>query len=262
MYEDILLPLKYSYDTKGIDNEFLLYNDAVAKNLLKNDNTTQCIFFGTKYREFYIPKNSILTDFDPTYRLEQLFTKDMVNDNTIVSYTKYNLDFLKNHYSPVKCGMFYMGYCGYQDQQEDTVKDIDVCFLGNFEERRVKIMNDLKKNYKCVHAYGIFASERQKLYNRSKIVLSLPSSEYMKNFTNGSRIFPAVSNNAFCISEKCLDDEQNNVLKNISVTVQYDDIVKTVDYFMENEKERIQLQKQFYENVKGILCRIEMMQEN
>jgi hypothetical protein len=258
MYEDIALQLKYSFDKNNIDNCITTYENAKKNNFLKNDQENHCIFFGTAYKKYYIPKNSILTDFDNDRLLDKIFTKELFDNNKIITYSKLSLEKIKTKYNTINIGLFHFGYSGYQDLYLDLKKDIDICYLGGSEERRQFILNELSKEFKCVYKYGIFGEERQKLYSRSKIILSIYSEDYLRYFPSSSRIFPAVSNGAFVISEKCLDEQHSKILENICVNVEYKDMISTIKYFLKNEAERECLRKQYYMNIKKIECKIDV----
>lgn len=256
MYLDIVLQLKYAFDKKNIENEVMPYQDALKRKLLMNNQEHKCIFFGTKYNNFELPKNSILTDFDNDKIFEKHFTKEMVDNHTIVSYSRITIEKIRNQYNSFNVGMFYYGYCGYQDLNLNVDKDIDVCYLGGAEDRRKNIMTQLSQNFKCVYTYGVYGEDRQKLYSRSKIILSIYSGDYLKNFSSGSRIFPAVSNGGFVISEKCLDEEQDNILSKICVNTNYENLINLIKYYLTFDKEREKLRQQFYENIKAMECKL------
>jgi len=252
MYEDMVYQFKNTLDSKSISNIIISYNEAKSKNFLVNNHQFQCVFFGTKYKNFDIPIHSILTDFDNDTLFEKHFSQELIENNKIACYSKITVNKIKCLYPESKVGLFHFGYSKYLDFFQNSNKDIDICFLGGFEDRRKNIIQTLSKNYTCIHTYGIFGKERQKLYNRCKIILSIASSDYMKNFTNSSRIFPAVSNGCFVIAEKCTDEEQNKILSNICINTEYDNIVSLVKYYLTFEEVREKKRQEFYNHVKTI----------
>lgn len=257
IFEDILFQLKYSFDKKKIENEYLRYDEALQKNLLFNNENHKCVFFGTKCRNFNIPNDSIIIDLEQDELFEKHFTKEIVDKQTIMCYSRYTINKIKSLYSDARVGMFRFGYSEHHDIRENVNRDIDIFFVGSITDRREKIFNELKQKYKCViYTHGMFGKQRQQLYNRSKIILSMASSEYMRNFTNASRIFPAVSTKGFVVAERCLDEEQHNILSNVCINVNYENLIHIVKYYLTFGDQREKMREKFYENIKSMDAQI------
>lgn len=113
-------------------------------------------------------------------------------------------------------------------------RDIDVVFVGSPMPRRDRILEEIRREIPILvtRAYG---TELNELYNRSKIVLNLHSSDYPDTET---RVYEALGSGAFLLSEPLSNENpfRNNVDYIEVKSVQ--DLIKKIRYYLLHEEER------------------------
>lgn len=273
IYEDLLYIIKHSLDVSGYPNQYVYYKDAVTNGWLKNDEEIQCVILGTQYllHKIYVPPGSILMDFDHLDWIDKRLDQNLIDHNKIVTYSTSNANYIKEKYDKPRISFFKFGYSKYLDYgyTHNPTYEYDICFLGTIlGGRREPIINILKERYKCyIHEHIIFhetnrnmtdmrdiitGENRAKLYAKSKIVLSIAfTDEYLMN-SNASRIFPAVSTGAFVISERCLDESQNESVDKICVNVPLNYLFEVIDYYVHHDDKREKKRWEYYNNVKQL----------
>lgn len=261
MYIDMVYMLTHFFDTqKNITYSIDKYNSNYI-----NDSENQCIFFGTEYYKYHIPKGSIITEFDCIDVVKNRLNLLLAKNNTIWVYSKLVKNFINRIYPKTATYMFYYGYSKILDYGNQNNKDIDICFIGSlYPERRQKIFNHIRERFKdrniFIGGYNPYLAleARGEVYKRSKIILSIYSEEKLFDYTYGSRIFPAVSTGGFVIAEKCNDEEQHSILEQICINTEPEKLLDTIEYYLTNETEREDLRKKFYANVKNIVAKIDL----
>jgi len=227
---------------------------------------TKYIFFGTHFKNKFLPENSILTIFDNIGLFDSMIPQNLLEKYDIYHYSKHDCKLLKekNINSNIQLYYFKMGYNPYLDISNSfpNVNYIyDIIFIGSLAEpRRKHIINTLRnKGYKVYPVENkplVWGTQRSQLYLQSKIVLALYAHFSTYYNTLGSRVIPAVSTKSFTITEKCLDEEINSELENFSVISDYDNIVEKCEYYLKNENERETLKNKFYTNLKSTCLEI------
>jgi hypothetical protein len=261
IYMDIVVMFTHWCKVNNISYLIINYNSSIT-----NDESNKCIFFGTEYYKYRIPKGSIITEFDCIDVVKNRLNLSLTKNNKILSYSSLLTNYLNKVYPKTKVGHFYYGYSSDLDYgYNNNNKDIDICFIGSlYPERRQKIFNDIRNRFKdrniFIGGYNPYLAleDRGKVYKNSKIILSIYSEEKMYNYTYGSRIFPAVSTGGFVIAERCIDPEQHSVLERICINTEPDKLLDTIEYYLTNESEREKLRKTFYTNVKNIVAKIDL----
>jgi hypothetical protein len=254
-------------DMVGQFQHYLTLNNhtfSIVNNISPNDNTANSninikyIFFGTSFKNKFIPENSILTMFDNISLFDNMIPENLLKNNDIYHYSKHDCKLLKDKYENIRLYYFKMGYNPYLDISNSFANlnyVYDIVFVGNLSSRRKKIIDSLQnKGYKVFtggYQPYIGGLNRSKLYFQSKIVLALYTDSNTFYNTLGSRVIPAVSTKAFTITEKCLDDEINSELEKYSIISDYDNIVDICEYYLTNETERENLKNNFYSNLKS-----------
>lgn len=100
--------------------------------------------------------------------------------------------------------------------------EYDVVFVGWVQERREKILFDLKKeNIKTLILSEHFLDERDKLISKSKILLNMHFDDDYKIFEI-VRCFPWLDVNKIVVSENSLDNDER------CINVNYNEIVHTI----------------------------------
>ena len=276
IYEDMMYMVMETLESQGHPCQYEYYHLAGAQGLLKNDDTTQCYFFGTKFthHSVWIPPSSYLMDFDHAHWIEDRYTPQLVQSNRIITHSSHMMQEFRQRYGEtIDIGLFQFGYAKRLDYgyAEAPTYDYDLCFLGTMSDRRRKLLAPLQERYRCfVHShvqkyespeYCTFQlgtllrdEERANLYKRCKIVLSLGfTDDYLQN-TNASRIFPAVCTGAFVIAERCRDEVQNLAVDDICVNTPTDKLYEHIHHFLQHDSEREQRRRQYYERVKNMKC--------
>ena len=254
-------------DMVGQFQHYLTSNNhtfSIVNNISPNDNTTNSnintkyIFFGTGFKNKFIPENSIVTMFDNINLFDNMIPQTLLENNDIYHYSKHDCKLLKEKYENIRLYYFKMGYNPYLDISASFPNlnyVYDIVFVGNLSSRRKHITDTLRnKGYKVFtggYQPYIGGLNRSKLYLQCKIVLALYTDSNTFYNTLGSRVIPAVSTKAFTITEKCLDETINNELEKYSIISEYDDIVNKCQYYLNNENEREILKNNFYSNIKS-----------
>eukprot|EP00121_Abeoforma_whisleri_P013495 Awhi_evm2s12450 len=179
----------------------------------------------------YIPANSIVVNMNPlTPKVLSAFEQGITvfedkSSTKIIEYTSptsKNSDYWKNVSGMKLMGTLYWGYSHFYDNyvvSDCPTQDIDILYFGGMNTRRTQI---LEKVQTFCSIFGLNLVIRSDLYNvfektdlikRSKIVLSIASSEAKSMATNDlARLGMVISLGAFVISERVGDEVVENAL--------------------------------------------------
>ena len=98
---------------------------------------------------------------------------ELLKSHIVWDYSINNIELLKNlgvnniHHMPI-------GYVKQLERIPKSVQDIDVLFYGSVNERRLKILNELRESGLVVEQrFGLYGAERDALISRSKIVINI-----------------------------------------------------------------------------------------
>jgi hypothetical protein len=169
-----------------------------------------------------------------------------------------NTNYINNNifYSPLLFHEHLIEY--YNSQVKEKIlfenKDIDILFFGYANERRKKILDILSTKYNVV----IHSKDNNELCNnieRSKIILNIHNHEYNYVFDYYRNAF-LLANKAFIIYEYPYDtnfSKEHNLIdiKNNLITIDYDQIINSIDYYMNNQnliKEQVEKQFNWFKN--------------
>tara|TARA_R100001530_G_scaffold127782_1_gene97147 strand:+ start:5605 stop:6501 length:897 start_codon:yes stop_codon:yes gene_type:complete len=115
----------------------------------------------------------------------------------------------------------------------NSVRDIDICFIGNFNEYRIKMMNTVKyhfKNRKLCFKQGVYGHAYSDLLNRSKIVINAAQGESGVS----QRVFEAGACGA-AVFTKYSDDLMDLFNEDeIIGWYDFDDLIKKLRYYFDN----------------------------
>lgn len=90
-------------------------------------------------------------------------------------------------------------------------KDIDVLFYGSMNDRRAKVIDQIKNMGLNVQAvFGIYGPELSILIHRSKVVLNMHY--YDSSVFEAVRVLPLLASRVAVVSEKSVDDEEYKYL--------------------------------------------------
>lgn len=232
MYLDMALQAKTILEKDG--NEYELVN-----RIEENDGC-RYIFFGTAYPTIQIPKNSIITNFDDFRVFNTIISKEMIETCELWDYSSLNIENATKIFQGASCKLFEMGYTPLLDfHLPPEKKTIDILLIGLENSRRQVILDVLRKKYNVVCCYYKNGKERAELINKSKICISIYTSE-MKKCISASRFTPILCSGGFIITETCDDEYQNERWSQFTIPVLYGKLIETVDcyYNRPNERER------------------------
>lgn len=221
------------------------------------------IVFGANnyiFSKIEVPENSIIVNLEQlnissVWSCEAYF--NFLKRYEVWDYSDSNISYLsKLGITNVK--KINIGYspCIEKYQNWQPNKDIDVFFYGSFNERRVNIYNLLKKHkphYNILFKFNIYGSERDELISRSKIVLNVHF--YESKIFEIVRISYLLSNKVCVISENGkggVDEEEYEKWKDLVVMSDYENIVNTIDKYLNDDELRIQQGNTGYELFKNI----------
>jgi SAM-dependent methyltransferase len=186
-----------------------------------------------------IPKESIIYNFEQIDKDSSWLTKsyiDLLKNNKIWDYSMENIRILK------QLGIEDITHMpiGHVNQMERISKsqdpDIDILFYGSINDRRKKILDQLKSTgLNIVTIFGIYGADRDALIARSKIVLNIHF--YESKIFEIVRISYLLSNGICVVSENGNDEFENQFNSSIFLT-NYDDIVNTCFKLLNDPIER------------------------
>lgn len=130
-------------------------------------------------------------------------------------------------------------------------KDIDVLFFGSMNDRRAKVIDQLKNMGLNVQAvFGVYGPELSVLIHRSKVVLNMHY--YESSIFEAVRVLPLLASRIPVISEQSVDDSDYSYL-NPPFGIQcatYESLASTCKVFVEDSDVRALLADTGYSNVK------------
>lgn len=161
----------------------------------------------------------------------------MLNKYEVWDYSRRNKEFLKKYYN-IDSKLFSLGFNLKHDINID-IRDIDVLFYGSYSEVRsdfeLKMKRELINRNIIFRFNDLWGKEKSNLLSRSKIVINLHL--YSADLLEQTRIIEAINHGCLVISESCSDQIMHPHLK----IVYTDDIVKTAEYYLNHDSERIRL---------------------
>jgi hypothetical protein len=218
---NIFLTTIYCF-SKNLDQNFYFFNKSLCKKIIIN----------TEYYEHGNIKN--LLKYINLYHNNNFY---------IFDYNKINIQNIKKLFINVNIYYFPLIYNEYlEDFYNKNInyklswneKDIDILFYGSLNERRGKIIDNLRKKYNIVYFVDIYNhSDFSKLINRSKIVLNILFYNYNIVFDYYRNSF-LLANNILLVTE-CDNNFDYNIeynLKDIEDNIiisNYENIENTID---------------------------------
>lgn len=99
--------------------------------------------------------------------------QELLRRHPVLDYSARNLPALAAlGIKAIRCGIGYSP--GLTRIPHALVQDIDVCFVGSLNPRREAVLGELQRHGLKVHyGFGVYGSERDAVYARSKIVLNV-----------------------------------------------------------------------------------------
>ncbi len=181
---------------------------------------------------------------------------NLMKSNETWDYNEISSKFLKEKYD-INTKMFKLGYTEKLKipmELLSPVEDIDILFLGTFNERRIRYFNELKKlNKNLVFRQGVYGDEKLKLISRAKIVLNI--NFYETGIFEWTRIYQLLINKKFIITEDSNDMDEYKDLNSgliISAFGNVYDTVSKIDYYLDHPQERYEIAERGHETMKSI----------
>lgn len=207
--------------------------DSYAKNILIGFHLLDIEYINQ------VPKDTILVNVEQFLGgivLTENFHKNFLawaQSFEIWDYSYQNIDALK------KMGLNNIKYLklGYQKEltriTKSECKDIDILFYGSINDRRAKILDQLKSFGLNVHAiFGVYGKPRDDLIARSKIVLNLHY--YDSQIFEVVRVFYLLCNSAATIGEINKTTLITEPFKTAIIAASYEELVETCVQFAQN----------------------------
>jgi len=143
----------------------------------------------------------------------------------------------------------HIGYSKIWKIEKEESKDIDVLFYGALNERRINILDNVKKTIpNIVILENIYGKNLEKTLIDTKIVLCF---FYYDNLDNDmSRIAPLICKRNFLIAETC-EHSNFNWLKECIVTSSVDKLGELCKYYLDNPAERLKQIDKSYDYLKN-----------
>lgn len=246
---------------KNLDNITILttphclYIARLIKINLKKIGILSTIITSTntyKKDEFYILVSPILLKEFPekyiVFQLEQLETSawfcdtyfdTLKNAFAIWDYSTNNIRFLQDKGIDFN-KLFYLPIDILHKNRATVKKKYDVVFYGaTSSERRNQFLNKLKEHFNICIIENLFGEELETILSESTVLVNI---HYYDNaLLETTRLYEALSLGCFIISESSSDLNQYANLSNLIVFTEEnnpEDMVSTVAYWLEHEKER------------------------
>jgi hypothetical protein len=246
LYSEILFKSlnKLQYNVELVDNFSSI-------NSFENSIVILYLFEYKEDTQTYLEENKIKTILINTEYYEHFGFNDKIarinNNNldcTIFEYSCVNYKIIKEKYPNVNiyyAPLLYHEYLSeyYSTNLIDVNKDIDVLVFGAISERRRNLINILNKKYNVVYfTNGVSNDELFKYIKRSKIILNAHNHNYHFVFDYYRNAF-LIANNIFFIYEYPYDidysiDKNLIGMEESLVVVKYDNIIDTVEYYLNN----------------------------
>ena len=241
------ISIEYIYDFQSLQNNtdtiiicnIYSINDHLL-NILSTYDSKKILINTEYYENFNISKYFDFINNKPNF---YLFEYNILNINYLKNTNK-NIDY---QFIPLCYSSFLEDYYNSRIVKKTFIeKDIDILFLGKLKgcKRRKNIINHLTQKYKVVTKYNIDDKANIELCNlieRSKIVLNVLfyKSNIIFDYYRNSLI---LSTRTLLITEKSLSKDYNIEdglleLESNIINVEYDKIIETVDYYLQNSSE-------------------------
>lgn len=207
--------LKYdvlSLDSYNLDNVRYII---LGANLLK---------FISKDKRPILKRDTIIINLE-RFGHEEIFDQDyldILKNFEIWDFSKTNIERLNSKYHLNIKKFLPLGYAEslkkiYNKKDEE---DIDVLFIGSLSDRRSQILKEISQlNINIKHLFGSYGHERDKIIQRSKLLLNIHYHEI--GSLEHVRIFYYLINSKPVLSEKSDDEEENLTYKNAICLEEY-----------------------------------------
>jgi hypothetical protein len=156
-----------------------------------------------------VPVGSAIYNMEPLYdgcRSLSVGYMDILKTCHVIDYSAKNVQYLKHK----GIEAFHMPYGWHKglDRVVESIKDIEVLFIGSYNQRRYKIIEKLREKFDVVWVSGVYGAELDKLVARAKVHLNI---HYVEDHPlEVVRLNYLLANGCNVVSEPGNDDEVNN----------------------------------------------------
>ena len=194
-----------------------------------------------------VPQNSIIFNLEQLGSNSKLVTDsylEKLSQYRVWDYSKKNIEFLAQRgiealYTPI----------GYSRSLTKTVtsdvQDIDILFYGSLNERRLTIIDELKKFAKVCVVIGIYGDDLQSMIARSKLVLNMHY--YDSRIFEAVRVSLLLANRKAVVAEVNQDTDIPDFYRDMVCPSSYLDLVETCRFLLKHENLRLLLENYGFE---------------
>lgn len=155
-----------------------------------------------------IPRDSIIVNleqYSPDSRWFDESYLDLIRSHALLDFSRKNISALKSR-GIKDIGLLELGYSSrLQRIPRETPKDIDVLFYGSMNERRARILGELRsRGVHVKHLFDVYGPERDDHISRSKIVLNIHY--YSASIFEAVRVSYLLNNEVCVVCEGQCDD--------------------------------------------------------
>ena len=219
------------------------------------DNSSQVIVLGCNLIPQIglsdIPKNLILFNLEQIQLDSPWMSQSYLN--MLKSYPVWDYS-CRNILELKKLGINNVTHCGIGYEPELTripqvEEDIDVLLYGSLNERRIKILKELKNSgVKVVALFGTYGEERDKYIARSKIILNVHY--YEARVFEIVRVSYLLANKKFVISEIGQDDGLEKPYDEGMVFSTYKELIEKCMEYLKAEAPRKEIAEKGFDLIK------------
>lgn len=201
------------------------------------------IIFGANLLRHTLPENSIVFNLEQVFSKSPWLTPEVIlafKKCVIWDYSKKNIDAWSRF--NVRAVHVPVGYAPEMTRIDVSgAHDIDVLFYGSINDRRHKILSDLRSRGIRVHTcFGVYGKERDELIARSKIVLNIHF--YETKIFEIIRVSYLLANRVAVVSETGLDASEREFVGGVAFA-DYDGLVDTCLTLLNDESQRQSLKR-------------------
>ena len=170
----------------------------------------------------------------------------------IWDYSENNIEFLRGK----DCKRIKKYQIGYHEKlfriPQRDLKDIDVLFYGSINDRRKKLLNELKESGLRVKAlFGVYGAQRDEYISRAKIVLNCH--HYDAKIFEIVRVHYLINNAVTVVSEVDSETNIDSFWRNIIFGVPFDEIVQECVKLSNNDAYRKKISERAFSKLKNQL---------
>lgn len=201
-----------------------------------------------------LPSSTIVLNTEQVYKDDTLWNEKIyacANRYKIWDYSKKNLEKLEA--LGVHGGRFLQ--IGYHEKLTRLTKpmhqDIDVLFYGAVNERRHKVLSDLKKTGLRVEAvFGMYGAARDRLIERAKVVLNMHY--YESKIFEIVRVFYLMANKKAVVSEVGQETSIDECYRAGVCGVPYESLVQSCIELVKDNDKRVDCESRAYQAIRVV----------